>query len=323
MKKEFICGALLFLGLTGCVKDELPVPARPLGAVKEGQACIGSDYGDQVWYDLSSSSVVSTNSKMDWDLAFECGASGWQVRLNTSRFMRALPLSTTDLSQPLDTAGFGPQWRIDHNGGSVDSTALGDWRTQLPLYAIELGYSTIGLPMGVRQLRVTSVDASGYTFEVAQMNGTGVQAFSIAKDPARAYVHFRISTGQRVDIAPPRGAYDLVFTQYTYQFYEPDLAYLVTGVVNGFSGARVATLESADFAQVQLADTLLHPFSSAQDAVGYEWKVYDFDLSVYTTHPERVYIVQDGQGLFYKMHFTDFYNEQGERGCPQFEVVSF
>ncbi|HNA32325.1 MAG TPA: HmuY family protein [Flavobacteriales bacterium] len=308
--------------LSSCLKEELPVPARTLGDVQVGQACVGSDYGDQVWYDLGTNSIVSVNSKMDWDLAFECGADGWQVRVNTSRSMRALEKSGTDITQPLDTNGYGPLWRIDHNCGSADSTAIRDWRTDHPVYAIDMGYSDIGLAMGVRQLRVTAVDANGYTFEVANANGTNVHTYTIAKDPQRTYVHFRISSGQVVTIAPPKGSYDLVFTQYTYQFYEPVLAYLVTGVVNGFSGSRTARIITDDFASVSLTDTLAHPFTSDEDGVGYEWKDYDFDLAVYTVFPERVYIIEDSEGQYFKLHFTDFYDENGTRGCPKFELVA-
>lgn len=311
------------LVLTGCIKEELPVPAQPPGPARIGQACVGSDYADQVWYDLGTNSAVSVNSKMDWDLAFECGADGWRVRLNTSRFMRALPLSSTEFALPLDTSGFGPQWRIDASSAAPDSTAIGDWRSGLPVIVVDLGYNAIGLPMGVRQLRMLSVDATTYSFQIAQMNGSGVQTFTIDKDPSRSYVHWRLSSGQVVPIGPPLGAYDLVFTQYTRQFYDPYTAYLVTGTLTGFSGARVAPIPDADFGTVELADTLVHPFIPADDAIGYDWKEYDFDLGVYTLQPSKVYIVQDRAGSFYKLHFTDFYNELGVRGCPTFEVVDF
>lgn len=322
MKNAWCIGVGSALLLSSCLKDELPVPARQQGEVVTGQACLGSDYGDQLWYDLSSNAIVSANSKNAWDLAFECSAEGWYVRLNTARFMRAAELTTTDISQPVDTNGFAALWRIDHNGGSPDSTAIRDWRTNEPVYALEMGFSDIGLPMGVKLLRITSVDANGFTFETANMNGTNVQQHSVAKDPTRSYVHFKISSGQVVNIAPPTGSYDLVFTQYTYQFYEPYTAYLVTGAINAFSGARVAPLITNDFNAVTLVDTIVHPFTTNDDAVGYEWKEYDFDLAVYTVFPERVYIIEDSEGQFFKLHFTDFYNDQGERGCPTFEVVA-
>lgn len=308
---------------SGCLKEELPVPARVTGGVVKGQACIGADYGEQLWYDLGSNAIVGSNSKLDWDLAFECGAEGWRVRLNTSRFMRACPTTLAAISGAMDTTGFGPDWRIDHPAGSPDSTAVRDWRTGMHVFAVDLGYNVIGLPMGIRQLRVVSVDAGSYTFEVAKLNGADLQTFTIAKDPVRSYVHFNMLSGQAVTIAPPRGQYDLVFTQYTHQFYEPYQSYIVTGAINGFSGARVARLINSDFGAVTLADTLQHPFTSDEDGVGYDWKDYDFGTSSYIIHPDHVFIVQDGEGFFYKMHFIDFYNEQGERGCPTFEVTAF
>lgn len=316
--RSLIVAALALLW-TGCLKDEIPVPAPPPGTATQGQACIGVDYSGQVWYDISSNTVVRSNSKMDWDLAFEGGADGWHVRLNGARFMRAVEKADGDISQPVDTNGFAPLWRVDHNSGSLDSTAIRDWRDGLPVYAIDLGYNTLGLRMGVRQLRILSVDATGYTFQVAGMNGTGLQEYTVAKDPQRSWTHFRISSGQAVTISPPQGAYDLVFTQYTHQFYDPHIAYLVTGAVNGYSGCRVARV-TGDFAAVTLADTLMHPFSSAEDGVGYEWKEYDFDTDLYVLYPDRIFIVQDAEGAYHKLHFTGFYNENGERGCPKFEV---
>lgn len=316
-------GGSVLLLCSGCLKEELPVPAHVQGDAVEGEACIGTDYSQQVWFDLGTNSIVSTNSKMDWDLAFECGPDGWQVRVNTSRFMRAVATAQTDITQPLDTTGFGTTWRIDHNSGSPDSTAIRDWRSDQPVYALDLGYSTTGLPIGVRQLQVLSVDAGGYSFRIASMNGSGVQTFTVAKDPLRSYVHFSIAGAQVVNIAPPKGSYDLVFTQYSYQFYEPLMAYLVTGATAGFSGIRVARLLSDDFAGVALTDTLEHPFIKDEDAVGYDWKEYDFDAGVYMVHSDRVFIIEDAQGLFHKLHFTDFYNDLGERGCPTFEVVAF
>jgi hypothetical protein len=308
--------------LSSCLKEELPVPRTPRGNVVEAEACVGASYEDQVWFDISSNSITARNSKMDWDLAFAGDASGWVIRLNGARFMRAKATEQTDITLATDTTGFGPSWRVDHNEGSEDSLALGDWRDDDAVYVIDLGNTVFGLPMGLRKLQIVSSDVSGYAFRVAQLDGSGVQEFTVGKDPSRAYVHFNLRAGQPITIAPPDGQYDIVFTQYTYQFYDPYMAYLVTGAVSGFSGLRVAELITNDFAAVSLADTVQHPFSGKEDAVGYDWKEYSFETSSYVIYPDHVFIVQDREGYFFKLHFTDFYNDQGQRGCPQFEVVA-
>ncbi|MGB3527310.1 MAG: HmuY family protein [Flavobacteriales bacterium] len=312
---------LLALAFSGCVKDEIPVPKQPRYAV-ECVARVGPAYDQQLWFDLGSYSVVAQNSKMDWDLAFESAPDGWQVRLNYARLMRSHRAMEPDISQPSDTTGFGNTWKIDLPNGRSDSVALKDWRSELPVFILDLGYGTNGLPVGLRKLQLTGVNATSYAFSIARMDGSDVQHHTLQKDPARPYAHFSINSGSTVTIAPPLGSYDMVFTQYTEQFYAPDpyLAYLVTGTVNGYSGARV-TQVNGDFTSVSLNDTIAHPFSTDEDIIGYDWKDYSFDTGTYEVYSNQVYIVQDLDGQFFKLHFVDYYDEQGLRGSPKFEVM--
>lgn len=316
--------AAILLGsmlLAGCMKDELPVPRAPRGDAAEYAVHVGPDYNLQVWYNLADGMVVSQNSKMDWDLAFESAPNGWQVRLNYSRLMRA-HASNAPMEQPADTVGFGNTWKIDLPDGRPDSVALGDWRNGNPVCILDLGFNTLGLPMGLLKIQVQAVDAARYQFRVANMNGGGLREFTVEKDQSRPYTHFSLTTGTVVNIAPPRDQYDFVFTQYTEQFRPPDpyQAYLVTGVLNGYSGARVAQL-TGDFNQVSLDDTLAHPFSHDQDIIGYDWKDYSFDTGQYEVYSDQVYIIQDRSGYFYKLHFIDYYDDLGRKGSPKFEVI--
>jgi len=319
-----IGGMIMALAFSSCVKDEIPVPKQPRGDAQEGVVHIGSDYGSQVWYDLATNSVVSTNSKMDWDLAFECGGDGWQVRENTSRVMRAHNSGQSDITLPTDTTGYGNTWHVDLPNGRPDSLAFGDWRTEHPIFVVDMGYNVSGLPVGLRKVQILDVSASSFHFRTAAMNGSNVQDFSVQKDPARSYAHFSLINGGPVTIAPPLGTYDMVFTQYTEQFYpptDPYLSYVVTGTISGFSGARVAQV-TGDFASITLEDTLNNPFSTDEDVIGYDWKTYSFDTGEYTVHSDQVYIVQTREGYCYKLHFIDFYDDQGQRGSPKFELVA-
>ena len=60
-----------------------------------------------------------------------------------------------------------------------------------------------------------------------------------------------------------------------------DSPYIVTGILTP-PGVRVARITGADMAAVSLADTMQHPFSTARDAIGFDWKTYSFDNGVYT-----------------------------------------
>jgi hypothetical protein len=306
--------------LSSCMKEELPVPSRPRGDARSITVCTGTAYSEQVWFDLSGSAVVSTNPKTAWDLAFESAPDGWRIMLNGSRMMTVWNRGQVDLSLPMDTAGMGIGRRIDAPSGHPDSTAIGDWRNTGNVYLIDLGFNAFGASMGMRKVRFTAVDASGYTFTSAMLDGSGISTHTVPRDPQRSQTYFKFGTGV-VNIAPPGASWDMVFTQYTHQFYEPFLPYLVAGVLIDPTTTRVARIPNADFAQVKLADTLSHPFSNRRDIIGYDWKTYSFETSSFTVDHTLCYIIRDAQGLHHKLHFVGFYNEFGQAGCPTFEVA--
>jgi hypothetical protein len=319
MKQHLLIAPLCVLLLSACMKDELPVPARPRGDGMIMAACMGPGYQDQIWLDLSSGTVVSTNVKTAWDLAFESAPEGWHVLLNGSRLMTAWNVGAVDMAMPMDTTGMAAGRRIDAPSGKLDSTAFGDWRGTNHVYLVDMGYGPLGEWFGIRKVRFTHVDATGYTLDMANLNGTGLQTHVVLKDPSRSFTSFHHAAGV-LPIEPPHTTWDLVLTQYTHQFYEPFLPYIVTGMLSS-AGVRVATFRGSSFDQLALADTLAHPFSTDRDAIGYDWKVYSFETSSYMVDPAVAYIVKDAQGFFHKLRFLDFYSDQGQVGCPRFEVL--
>ena len=310
-------GAVLLL--SGCLKEELPVPAHTRGEGRTLDFCLGTGYQDQLWMDLSSGTIVSTNPKSAWDLAFESAPQGWHIMLNGSRLMTAWNLGPTSIAAARDTSGLYTGRRIDAPSGVLDSTAIGDWRNTNDVFAIDLGYGPVGEWLGAKKLNMISVDATRYVFQVADLDGTNVQEVQLLKDPARSRTSYSFSSGI-VPIEPVTGNWDLVLTQFTHEFIDPWLPYIVTGVLSAPS-TRVAEVHTADFSSVSLADTLEHPFSDHRDAIGYDWKTYSFVTSSYTVDPNFVYIVHDAEGYFHKLRFLDFYGSMGQTGCPRFEVV--
>ena len=167
---------------------------------------------------------------------------------------------------------------------------------------------------------MTGVTGSYYSFDVALLDGSDLRSVTVPKDASRTFTSYSFASGV-VAIEPPAGSWDVVFTQYTHQFYEPFLPYIVTGVLVDRGRARIARVDHAEFTSVTLADTLTHPFTLRRDAIGYDWKTYSFETSSYTIDATIVYIIEDGEGYFHKLHFLDFYNDQGVAGYPLFEVV--
>ena len=64
-------------------------------------------------------------------------------------------------------------------------------------------------------------------------------------------------------------------------------------------------------------------FSRRGDFIGHEWKDVEVDVNsntaVYVVNSDKIYIVKDTEGFYYKLRFISYYNELGEKGFPVFE----
>jgi len=61
------------------------------------------------------------------------------------------------------------------------------------------------------------------------------------------------------------------------------------------------------------------------DAIGWDWKEVTIDESTntssYKANPRKVYILKNHTGIYYKIHFLSYYNDQMVKGYPQFEFA--
>jgi hypothetical protein len=62
-----------------------------------------------------------------------------------------------------------------------------------------------------------------------------------------------------------------------------------------------------------------YAFSNNQNIIGFDWKSYVFNEG-YIVNPDITYIIKDSKNNYFKLRFIDFYNSNGEKGYPTFEV---
>ena len=321
--------------LPSCFKEDEKITPHDPGDVKTVAIELTNDYRYQVYFDMGSGEVVSTNMKKDWDLGFESSENGWHIILNTSSFMIAAETGLNDLTTPLDTAGL--TWKFDVSTGNLDSTAIGKWVDFLSqdsaksysneVYVIDRGYDELGNLRGIRKVIFEEVGDSTYRFRYANLDGSGENSFTVTKDPTVNYVCFSFDEGgKQLSLEPPKHDWDLVFTQYTTLLYtdmgEP-YPYLVTGVLTNPSTVQVAQDTLNDFSAINLDITDNLVYSRSQDEIGYDWKDVVGDVSSgnvsYVIIDGLNYIVRDREGFCYKLRFISFYNNSGEKGYPTFE----
>lgn len=302
-----------------CEKKELPAPAYNRGDIITTQVQMTPTYNNQIWFRLSDNSIVSTNNKMDWELGFESSQSGFHIILNSSKAMKAYKTNFTELNQVTDTTGVEINGIADRPTGNLDSTAIGNWKTNNTVYIINRGYNHLGQQQGFYKLKIHSVSPSHYNFEYAEIGGTTIYQGLVTKNADYNFNIFSLTTNQQLIIEPKKTDYNLCFTQYSHVYYNPIHFYQVTGVLSNNYNTRIARFSNKPFNDITASDTINKTFTSDKNIIGFDWKTFSFTTNLFTIDPTICYIIHDSKGFYYKLHFIDFYNENGIKGYPKFE----
>jgi hypothetical protein len=321
---------ILLLGviLQSCFKEDEMVTPHSRGDVKTDTIRMAENYLYQVYFSLDSGKVISTNAKTMADLGFECNQAGWHVILNTSNFMKVADLGEVAFGQAYDTTGL--TMLFDKSDGNPDSNAIGQWFTvagtdtvsNRHVFAISRGLDELGNPLGLYQVIFDSLTQGTYYFRYAPLKGGSVHTATVAKDPAVNVIFFSLQTGTMVPVEPAKNRYDLLFTQFTTMLYTDEgipYPYLVTGVLSNRSVVEVAVDSTADFLAITRDKAITMHFSKSMDAIGYDWKFYNFTAGVYTIRPNLNYVIRGISGFYYKLRFVGFYNNEGLKGYPVIE----
>lgn len=330
MKRGLIFSLISLFLLTSCFKeDEMVTPHDP-GDVLTAVAEMGQLYDRTVFYDLGTASAVLETGKMEWDLAFESTSGGWRILLNTTRFMKVAPSGVYDLNEVSDTVGL--RWRFDKSDGNPDSTGFGTWfdvngedtLTNAEVYVVDLGFTSTGVALGLRKLQIIDFQDDKYVIRYAKMNGTDLREAVVMKDPGMPLVFYSLINHKMTEgVWPQSGSWDLWFTQYTTLLFTNEgdpYPYIVTGVLSNIrDGVEVAVDTLRDFQDIDFDFAQELEYSNAADRIGYDWKWYDFNATSYTVLPGINYLVRTTEGLYFKLRFIGFYNDQGEKGFPTFE----
>lgn len=323
--KILIKNAFLFISLlsclSSCLSKETPVPLKPKGAETTATIEMAEDYRWQVYYSLKNNTVVGKNLYTSWDLGFETGADAYRVILNSAKFrMVAYRTSKTDFAAVTikDTMGIASE--IDAPSGSLDSTAIADWRSG-NVYILHRGTDEHGTELGMRKIQFVSVSADKYIVRFSELNGSNERTVDIPKDTRYNFSFLSFDDGGKtVQVEPPKQEWDIVFTKYTHYYYDLKLRYSVVGcVLNHFETSAGMDTVTKTFAEINLQSAAAVKLSSFITSIGFEWKSFDINANKFTIYPNQFYIIRAGEeGVFYKLHFIDFYKD-GIKGNPKWE----
>lgn len=318
MRSTLILACALCLIFASCEKNEIPVAPFDRGEIFGDQVDLGTGYSKQVHYSLDAEAVAGSNLITDWDLAFEGGDNGWKVILNDSRMMTAWKTDFTEIASANDSSGFGNGKKVEVIATAYSNPAMGDWRENSAVYLVDLGYDLNGLQHGLYWVELISVSPENYTFKYRAFNASDTKEATIPKQSGDSYERFSIRNNQMIS-GLKDADWDIAFTKYTYQFIEPPQPYLVTGLILNPKNTAAAEIFDRPFEEISMSDTINIVMSTQPDIIGYDWKYYAFDASIYEIDATRTWIIRTASGFYYKFRFTDFYDDQGHAGVPSFE----
>lgn len=328
MKNKLLLVLLVFvIFITACFEeDERYIPV-PLDTVEIPY----SMYEFQSYYSITDSKILTHNHFEDWDLGFESREDGYHIILNYARFMYAGNTYQTDFQKI--TSNIAEEMLFDPSSGNLDSAVLNDWvdltNPDNPVfnqfvYIIDRGKSEGGDEYGLKKVVFEKMENDTFYIHFANLDNSEEYRAKIAKNKTTNFTLFSFEDGGKVLVSEPdKESWDLLFTKYSTIIPDDNgipTDYLVRGVfLNPYKTIEVAQDTSKYFNNILFTHLNEYQYSSQQDAIGYNWKT--FTDGVYTVEENQSYILRNVSGKYFKMRFIDFYNKEGEKGFPDFELI--
>ena len=329
MKKFVFILVVILLALSSCFEDDERIIPFPIDEIEISY----SMYEYQTYFNISNQTIVSTNYYSDWDLGFESKKDGYHIILNYARFMYAGNTYETDFLNI--KANIAAEMIFDASSGNLDSTALKDWVDLSDpdnpvfnryVYIIDRGKNEAGDEFGFKKIIFEKLENDTFYVHFANLDNTEKYYYKIPKDTTTNFTLFSFENGGQINTSEPnKEIWDICFTKYSTIIPDNDgipTDYLVRGVfLNPYKNILVG-MDTVNYFY-DIVNEMLddYQYSNDRDAIGYNWKV--FNDNSYEIKEYNSYILRNVEGSDYKLRFTAFYNDMGEKGYPSFELMEF
>lgn len=311
------------LMLNSCFKEK---PIKPPVIITQAvyTADMGQNYTKQIYFNMQTGLFVDSNSKYLYDLAFDCGFT-YNIWINGANLALVCRTGKTNFNAVTFADTIGNKWHVELGSGNPDSNAIGSWQTGLlsnnMVYIINRGIDSMGRSLGYIKMQMGNFDAAANSYSVTYCNldNSNRHVIAVPKAANKNLIFLSFSDGQVHDLQPINTNWDFLFTQYSVWFGPPNnIPYKVTGVLTNPAQTYAYFMDStSNFDSINLHNLDQSKFTTAQDNIGYSWKAYN---GSYTVQTKYNYIIKSGNQQYYKLRFLQFYNAQGVKGYPEFQL---
>ncbi len=322
MKKFRYLTLIIALGLflASCEKKEEPLPLPPKGDAASIQVDMGTDYSKEFYFNFNKG-IVKQNEIGLWSLAFSTDISKPEMWVNGYRQEFVVITDVTDFAAI--TAANAPTYSesnkiYDSSSGLPGASALGNLLSNNRIGKLSL----VRFAGKMYKVIINSVSEQGYQVSYGPIDATTAENILIPVDSNYNFVYLHFQNGIVTDVEPPKQDWDFVLTYYQFVYYTetPYLPYQVVGaLLNPYhtTGAADST-ETIEFDNYHLEQAEQLSFVPNRDIIGFDWKTANINTLTYTVKTKHNFFVQTQNGSLWKLHFTNFHNDKGERGSPQF-----
>ncbi|MCF8302450.1 MAG: T9SS type A sorting domain-containing protein [Bacteroidales bacterium] len=293
---------------------------------EEDSVIMGSNYANDVYYNLESGEVGTAN-RTNWDVAFSTQQMSVSILTNggAGTALYTYPKDDTAGWNSVDTTGLH-EWKAQYNSkeewaiGAFNRNALGHPDYGWGMYNINT-HNVTGDSLFIIQLsngsymkmwmEMKNSIANTYHFRYAALDGSNEQNVEVnANNFTGNYAYYSLQNQETVDREPEEN-WHLLFTKYAaaINMGAEVVHYPVTGVLVN-AGVEVAEVTGVE--QESYNDWGAHAFATAIAEIGYDWKEFNDNTFQYEVLDSLVYFVKDTLGNVHKLYFTGF--ESGTSG---------
>lgn len=300
---------------------------------------MGPNYGNDVFYSLTTGTVGTPVSNTNWQLGFEMlpggpGFGGVSIianhvqggvkvySLHTTGTAKFASLSASDTIGKTQLYNADSSW--DYGAFNVNLSGIFDygWGKYNPtthhingdsLYLINFGGNDY--KMVVTHNHTHPVDSMYYAFHIAKTDNTADYMDTIWRKPnfeKKNFAYFDIAANTSLNREPDNKTWDILFARYLdYKAGPPGGAYPTMGVLSNV-GVTVADVRMVN------PDTTVtynaYPYTKTMNEIGFDWKIFTPPVGPYSMDTTATFFVKSIDNGVYQIKFTKFESGSGPSG---------
>ena len=338
MKKLFTLLGVSIL-LIACEKEEDKLPGSYIPD-RVGYANMlsqnGVDYRKQIYFDLSTNQYRASNDRDQWDLALGCDPQNPNLFVNSAILMRIAPTGVYDIHQSFNPQLYKDDLRYERAdnyffSGEMSADFNNNLTAKSQVYLIDMGLDLQNNSRGYWMLQLNDFDSNRYKLKISRPDGSDLQQIEVVTNELYNNVYLSFNNPDSIMlIEPPKQDWDFLFTKYMEKLYDglDSVDYSVTGcLINPYktqayldsASLRDTTVSFYDLTQNNIIESL---FTDKSNVVGYDWKFFDLNgTGRFNIAPHKHYFIRDNSNTHYRLRFTGFYDESGNKGAVSFEYL--